>query len=103
MHFKNPYWSPKTQIELLQKWILVHSIIYYELNTTLVSDQVYDNNGKQLLQLMKTHPEVTKVTRWAYAFKGYDANTGYDLYSKLYSSDKIELYNIAQRLINGKN
>jgi NAD-dependent DNA ligase len=71
MEFKNPYWSTKTKIELLQKWILVHSILYYELDNGIVSDAVYDANAKLLVQLAKADHGAYIASKWHSVFKGF--------------------------------
>ncbi len=82
MQFNNPYWSTTQKIELLQKWILVHSYIYYELNDSVVSDCMYDDNVKQLLKLME-NKQAAKASRFYKYFKEYDGSTGFHLYSSL--------------------
>ena len=49
MIFKNPYLTVKEKIELLEYWIIFQSYLYYEKDTSIVPDNMYDNNTKQLL------------------------------------------------------
>lgn len=100
MYFANPYWSEKTKMELLQKWILVHSIIYYELNTSIVSDSMFDANSYQLVRIIRINSDEFKRTKWYYAFKDFDGSTGFDLYKKLKKKHKSELLSIAHHLIS---
>ena len=84
---------------MLQRWILVHSIIYYQLDSNVVSDHMYDANCKQLVELMEKHPSECKKTKYYRQFRGFDGSTGCDLYSKLDNAESEYLVNIAQRLI----
>jgi len=99
MYFRNPYWSNQTRIELLERWILVHSIIYYILNTNIISDKRYDRNSRQLLVLIAKDPEAFEKSRWYYVMKDFDGNTGFDLYFRLSIEDRGDLTLIANNLI----
>jgi NADH/NAD ratio-sensing transcriptional regulator Rex len=102
MRFKNPYWSNKTKIELLQKWILVHSIIYYQFDDNIATDAKYDANSKQLAELIKIDPGAHKASKWYYVFKDYGkdgSTTGYYLFTNLKKRDKVELSNLAEYVL----
>jgi hypothetical protein len=53
MKFMNPYFSVKQRIETLERWILVHSYLYYELDKSIVDDRKFDKNALQLVELIK--------------------------------------------------
>lgn len=80
MIFKNPYMTVNERVSTLQRWILVHSYIYYKTDKNYVLDSVFDANCKQLVKMMEDHPEA--ATRYSEAFEGFDGNTGFDLYDK---------------------
>jgi len=80
MKFINPYISELDKIQLLQRWILVHSYLYYELDDATVSDEMFDNNCKQLKQMLNKNKATD--SRYYKIFIGFDGNTGFDLYSK---------------------
>lgn len=97
--FKNPYITAETKIRMLQRWILVHSYIYYEKDSNIVSDFVYDKNTQQLLKLMKKNPRIK--TEFSYVFKNFESGTGFYLYNslnpehrKLISRDANLAYNL---------
>lgn len=82
------------KIQLLQRWILVQSFAYYELNENIASDFNYDANAMQLIELMKTHPEEAKRSRYAGYFYDYcpeDENvhytSGFDLLQRVRRAD----------------
>ena len=79
--FKNPYITAETKIRMLQRWILVHSYIYYEKDSNIVSDFVYDKNTQQLLKLMDKNPKIK--TEFSYVFKNFESGTGFYLYNSL--------------------
>lgn len=99
MNFPNPYWSEALKIGGLQRWILVHSIIYYELDSSIVSDQVFDRNARQLVQMQKSNPEEAKRSEYWYAFYDFDGSTGFDLYDRLNASDKQKILNTAKYVL----
>ena len=99
MKFTNPYWSNKLRISALQRWILVHSIIYYELNTSIIEDKLFDANSRQLVQMQNDFPEDAIESDYYYVFYNFDGNTGFDLYERLNNKDKKYLTHIAKYLI----
>lgn len=46
------------EIEGLQRFFLIHSYLYYELNTTVVNDKIFDRNCRRLIQLQSEYPNV---------------------------------------------
>lgn len=84
MNFLDPYLSKVERANLLQQWILVHSVLYYERDNSVVKDSEFDSNSKQLVGLMKTMSEEERQrTKFFDAFRDFVGFTGYDLYSKL--------------------
>lgn len=103
MYFKNPYFSIENKLDLLSKWILVHSILYYELNNSIVSDTMFDSNCKQYKQMALEFPKIFKLTNDYRIFSQYikcPQNSTYDLLTILPNIMKDELTQIALQLIN---
>ena len=68
--------------ELIQQrrlQLLVHSRIYYVLNNNIISDKQFDNFAKELVQLQKDYPQISKDVIFYDAFKNWDGTTGFDL------------------------
>ena len=93
MKFRKPF-NVVERIQLLQRWILVQSFAYYELNQNIASDFKYDENAKQLVELMKTHPEEAERSRYNEYFHDYcpaddDAHftSGFDLLERVRKND----------------
>lgn len=99
MRFNNPYWSNKLKISALQRWIIVHSILYYELNRSVVTDKVFDANAKQLVQMQEDFPDEAEEADYWYVFHDFDGTTGFDLYHRLDKHDKEYLTNIAHHVL----
>lgn len=65
--------------ELIQQrrlQLLVHSCIYYELDTNIISDKQWDEWARELVVLQEKYPYISSKLMWAEAFKGWDASTG---------------------------
>ena len=94
------YWSDYTKVSYLQRRIIVHSIIYYELNTNVISDYNYDMLAKQLFEMQNKLPvEEFKKTRYYYLLKDFNGITGFYLYLGLNEKDSKHLMNIAKSVV----
>lgn len=92
MKFHKPY-SVVEKIQLLQRWILVQSFCYYELNENCATDFAYDSNAKQLTELKKEHPEEFKRSRYYdifhdYCQDGVQYTSGFDLLNRVKKADE---------------
>jgi hypothetical protein len=88
MKFSNPYWGNKTKIELLERWLIVESYVYYDLSDSLVDDSIFDANALQLVQMMKDYADDFKESFYYKTFKGFDGSTGFDLMDRLEKQDR---------------
>ena len=93
MKFRKPF-NVVEKIQLLQRWILVQSFAYYELNENIASDFKYDDNAKQLVELMKNNPEEAKRSRYGEYFYDYcpteediHYTSGFDLLERVRKND----------------
>ena len=59
--------------------LLIHSCIYYEYNTNLVSDNQWATWAIELEELQVKYPKIAEQGIWAEAFKDFDHSTGYNL------------------------
>ena len=75
--------------------ILVHSLIYYELDMNLVSDAQWAEWGVGLVNLQKEHPKEVESVIFFEQFKDFDASTGYNLPFR-----DEQIVNIAYRLLS---
>lgn len=56
--------------------MLIHSSLYYDHNTNVISDKQFDTWARELVQLQKAYPDIAKTVDWADAFADWDATTG---------------------------
>lgn len=92
------YMNDIEKCNLLQRYILVHSILYYEMNESVISDKEYDSTAKQLYCFMK-NLEDNHITQYGYVFWDFTPYTGFDLYSRLNELDKNYLCKIAKNVL----
>lgn len=100
MKIKFPtYWTMRERIEFLQRAVLIHSYLYYERNTTLISDKSYDELAKQLVELQKSVClYILQETSYYYVFYDFDGATGFDLWYRLKQEDEDYIAMIAMSL-----
>lgn len=95
MIFNNPDFTIRDKIELLERSILVHSYIYYELNENVLPDYKYDHNTRQLLDFKREYPDDFKKSRYYSYFDNFESGTGFDLVSRM-KNDKVLYSKIAR-------
>lgn len=72
------------RINFLQRFIIVHSYIYYELDDNILSDREYDAKAKELMQYRLDYPELWKSSEYYEQFGDeYTGATGFTLYHDL--------------------
>jgi len=72
--------SIANEIKRLRKIILVHSVIYYRMNTNIISDIQYDKFAKKLQKLQNENPLISKKVEEFYEeFKNWDGCSGFNL------------------------
>lgn len=74
--------STEEIIELInrrKRQILVHSFLYYQMNTNIISDHTFDKWSSELAMLLLKYPEESKQTVYYDEFKEFDGSSGYDL------------------------
>lgn len=103
MKFRSPYWTDVQKANLLQRWIIVHSILYYEHNTNIVTDLKYSENCVQLVKLQKSM-SITDLekTRYYYCFYDFDGSTGFHLFKRLNKKDKEYLLREADNALKSE-
>lgn len=74
--------------------ILVHSLLYYELDMNLIPDSQWSSWAAELAQLQIDHPDIASRVIFAESFKGFDGSTGFNLPFR-----DEQVVNIAYRLL----
>lgn len=62
-----------------RRQILVHSVIYYMLDDSIISDHTWSKWAEELEYLQNTYPNIAKDCVYAKAFEGFDHSSGFDL------------------------
>ena len=94
------YWDDNLKMSVLQRHIIVHSILYYECNCNVVSDKEYDSLSRQLVEMMKENSEEYKKTDYYYCMYDFDSSTGFDLPDRLTKKDRERLTKLALQISN---
>lgn len=72
----------KEKFELIRRrrlQMLIHSFLYYKLDSSIIHDLDFDKWARELLGLQKLYPEESKAVELYEEFKDWDGTTGYDL------------------------
>ena len=95
------YWSDKLKIDFLQRVILIHSYLYYELNTNIWTDKHYDEVSKQLTIMQNNFSKnwIKNKTQYGYVFYDFDGTTGFDLFNRLTKKDKRTIIGISEMIL----
>lgn len=95
--------STQEYIDFLQRFILVHSYIYYELNNNVISDKYYDEKSKELTSLKIQYPYLWKSSMYYKQFKDdYNGATGFTLFHDLDESEQDRIRRIAMSVLYHK-
>ena len=84
-------------IDFLQRFIILHSYIYYELNDNVISDKDYDARAKELVKYKNEYPDLWKSSEYYKQFgDDYSGATGFTLYHDLDEKQKLMIQVIAE-------
>ena len=87
-------------IDFLQRYIIVHSYIYYELNNNVITDKYYDEKSKELTKLKQDYPDLWKSSMYYEQFGDeYNGSTGFTLYHDLDEKEQQRICSIAFSVI----
>ena len=59
--------------------IMVHSLLYYDLDINLISDATWAQWAKELVELQNNYSDIASKVIFAECFKSFDASTGFNL------------------------
>ena len=91
--------TPQEKIDWAARFIIVHSIIYYEFDESVISDKRYDKKAAALAKLVKKYPKEVKNSEYYRAIYDFDGSTGFHLYSRLKKSQRKYLKQIARHVM----
>lgn len=67
------------KINHLRRKMLVHSYLYYALDSSIVDDITFDRWAKELVLLQKEYPSEASQCVYNESFKLFDGTTGFNL------------------------
>lgn len=67
------------EIKRLRLSLMIHSVIYYDMNENIISDAEWSARAKKLVKLQKEHPDVAKKVCLADLYADFDGSTGFHL------------------------
>lgn len=91
------------KLNYLQRMVLLHSIIYYDLDENVISDDYYNKLSRLLAKKVTQYKDksVFRKTMYWYVFEDYeDGSTGFNLMRKLKKKDYSYLYTLATHVIH---
>jgi NAD-dependent DNA ligase len=85
----------KELINRRRRQLTVHSFLYYQLDTNIISDHTFDIWAKELSDLQHKYPDIAKECIYADEFKDFDGSSGFDL-----PFHYPEIQSVGYRLLN---
>lgn len=73
---EKPIQTIEEKIKQRRLQMLVHSYIYYELNTNIIDDAKWDRWAMELVDLQSRYPKESKKAPYYGEFKDWDGSTG---------------------------
>lgn len=90
-------------ISWLQRYIIVHSYIYYECDDNVISDKQYDAKAKELVKYKNDYPELWKASEYYKQFgDDYNGATGFTLFHDLNDRQQKIIRSIAYVIRKGE-
>jgi len=103
MKFKKKLnFSNLEKFELLEKWIIIHSILYYVYDNPIVEDYQFDMNCKQLMSAVQKAPKAFKKSKYYYIFKHGEDTPYYRIHKLLAKRHRKLIKGICKMLLNSK-
>lgn len=88
-------------VNFLQRYIIVHSYIYYEMDSNVISDKEYDKKAKELVTYKNKFPQYWKYTEYYQQFgDDYNGATGFTLFHDLNDRQKKIILSIVNCMKN---
>lgn len=93
--------SNQEHINFLQRGIIVHSYLYYELDSSIISDIEFDKKSRELVVLKNTYPDLWETSEYYHIFGDeYTGATGFHLYHGLTKTQQEKIRAISDILLN---
>lgn len=89
----------KDRIEFLERYILVHSYLYYHMDESVISDKKFDKCARLLACKIQKYQSKIRRTQYGYVFYDFDGNTGFDLIDRLNKGDRKRIKSVATTVL----
>lgn len=89
----------REKIEFLERYILVHSYLYYNMDENVISDKRFDKYSRLLASKIEKYGDKINKTQYGYVFNDFDGNTGFDLLDRLSKPDRKHIKMIAVQVL----
>lgn len=93
-------------INYLQRYLIIHSVIYYEYNDNVIDDRLYDAKAKELVKLKNDNPDLWKQSDYYKQYgDDYNGSTGFTLFHDLDDHQKqiiLAIINSIYRMKKGE-
>lgn len=80
------------KINQKQRQVILHSVLYYQYDTNMVTDEQWNMWARELVQLQKDYPEETKQSAFYMTMKDFDASTGFHLADNAWGIHKAQYF-----------
>lgn len=87
-------------IDRLQRQLIVHSYIYYELNSNIWADSLYDSKMREMEEIIQKHPKDFLLSTFHNIFKDFSPSSGYNLIQKAIEPYNTYFINLGKELLN---
>ena len=85
--------SINEKIKQRRRQMLVHSFLYYEMDTNIIDDSTWSKWGVELAKLQNENPDIASKVEYAEQFKDWDGSSGAHLvYDDTIKSIAYKLY-----------
>lgn len=64
------------KIRQRRRQMLVHSFLYYELDSNIIDDHTWSKWGVELAELQNQYPDIASKVEYAELFKDWDGSSG---------------------------
>lgn len=92
--------STQEYINWLQRFIIIHSYIYYECDNNVITDGHYDEMARELVMYKNDYPEEWRNSEYYKQFgDDYNGATGFTLYHDLNEQQKTIIRSIVNCIL----
>ncbi len=96
-------YTPEEKMTIMNKrcwWVVLHSFLYYELDTNIISDAVFDRNAKKLKAFLDKNPKLFKKSEYYYCMHDFNGKTGFEIPGRLTDKHKEKAIDIAKFVLH---